>query len=925
MDVSRSIADKGVSDREAEVLALVGDHLTNAQIASRLFISVRTVESHVASLLRKLDVADRRALAAVSGELGEPVLGPALPTPLTSFVGRAAERAGLAEAVAEHRLVTALGPGGVGKTRLALAVAGDVARGYAGGARYVDLVPVTDPAMVGAALAAAFGFGEQPGRTPTDTVLAKLAGVEVLVVVDNCEHLLDEVSGLLERLLTACPGVSVLATSRARLRLPFEYVFPVPGMSLGDRAGDGDATTLFCERAAMAGWTSPYPGDRRRVATVCARLDGVALAIELAAARVGTIGLDGLVRGLADPLALLTGGPRLDDRHRSVRSALDWSFGLLSEDERAVMRRASVFAGPFPADAALEVTGFAPLSPTTAARALAVLADHCLVVVLERPSGTCYRMLETIRQYGAEQMDRIGEEHAVRARHLRWCLATAGRLEADEKSAGGFDDVADDLRAGLGWAASQPALRAEAHALAAGLARLSYVRGAPSEAQERFEEAAALAAGPAEAAEALHLAAAVAWGRHLGNEAIGLYRAAAEAAHLAGDRRRAALELVSAAELVTNAPGIMSELAPVGEDLALLAKARSLAAGDPHFEAAVLTVTTAADEFDPTYGDLAERAAELAHRVGDARLESHALDQLTAVHLICGEVDEAVATVRRRIELLTPRAHDVEMAWEYPDTLHMAPMVCLASGDIDAARRYARQRSELPFFREADHLAVEWLLTVAAIAGDFDEAVALAQRFRRGWVEAGRPPLGGIAFAPAAAAMVHGIRGDSDSQHAWLETAVEMHRVAGLVRDRQTIYRPTFDGIVALHRGEIDAALTHVAGEPESFKPWHDAAWRPWYTAVWAEAGVMAALPGRHDRLDRARFLTRANPVAAAVVERAGALDAGDVERLLATAATLDAAGCRYQHARTLAFAGGQARVEGEELLAAMGAAPMAR
>jgi hypothetical protein len=468
-------------------------------------------------------------------------------------------------------------------------------------------------------------------------------------------------------------------------------------------------------------------------------------------------------------------------------------------------------------------------------------------------------------------------------------------------------------------------LRVGAHDLAERLARLSYARGRPSEAQERFEEAAALAAGPAEAADALHLAAAVAWGRHAGNEAIRLYRAAAEAARTAGEPRRAALELASAAELITNAPGIMSELGPPGAERALLGEARALAAGDVHFEAAVLTVTTAADEFDPAYGALAERAVDLAHRVGDTRLESHALDQLTAVHLICGELDEAVATVRRRIELLAPRAHDVEMAWEYSDTLHMAPMVCLASGDVSSARRYAQERSELPFFREADHLAVEWLLTTAAIAGDFDEAVALAERFRRGWVEAGRPPLGGIAFAPAAAAMVHGIRGDAERRQAWLQITAEVRRVVEPLRGRETIYSPTFDAMVALHRGETGVALTLLAGAPESFKPWHDAAWRPWYAAVWAEAGVLAALPDRRSRLDRARYLVRRNPVAAAIVERADAIDTGDAERLGAAAAALERAGCRYQCARTLVFAGGQAQARGEEMLAAIGAAPMAR
>ena len=293
-------------------------------------------------------------------------LDTALPTPLTSFVGRAAERAALAAALTEHRLVTTVGPGGVGKTRLALAVAEDVRGSHSGGARYVDLVPVTDPAMVGAALAGAFGFGEQPGRSPAETVIAKLAGTDVLLVLDNCEHLLDGVGALVERLLAACPRVVVLATSRARLRVPFEFVFPVPGMSLaGDDESDvdqSDATALFRERASMTGWTSPYPNDHRRITTVCRRLDGMALAIELAAARVATLGLDGLDRGLADPLVLLTGGSRMDQRHQSLRAVIDWSFGLLSTDERAAIRRASVFASPFTADAAADVAGFAPLT-----------------------------------------------------------------------------------------------------------------------------------------------------------------------------------------------------------------------------------------------------------------------------------------------------------------------------------------------------------------------------------------------------------------------------------------------------------------------------------------------------------------------------------------------------------------------------------
>jgi predicted ATPase/DNA-binding CsgD family transcriptional regulator len=932
MTQSELLNDARVSEREAEVLALVGKHLTNAQIARSLFISVRTVESHVSSLLRKLDVTDRRGLAGVAAALtaedrdANRITSASLPSPLTTFVGRTAEGAALAELLAGHRLVTAVGPGGVGKTRLALAVAADVAARYADGAGYVDLVTVTDTSMVGSAAASALGFGEQPGRSPTGTVVAKLAGADALVVLDNCEHLVEGVSAFVERLLTGCPKVTVLATSRAPLRLPFEFVYPVPGLSLDDGTseGDSDAVALFVERAGMAGWSSPYPHDRDRIAAICGQLDGVALAIELAAARLATLGLDGLEAGLADRLALLAGGHRLDDRHQSVRSALDWSFGLLDNKDQVVLRRASVFAAPFTPGAAAGVIGHSPLLPGEVAGALGRVADHNLLVVTPGPTVTRYRMLETIRQYGTERMESVGELGEVLGRHLRWCLASAAELEAKADTSG-FDEVADDLRAGLGWAAGRSEHRRDAHELAVRLARLTYARGMPSETQERYEQAAALAADPAEAAEALHLGAAVAWGRYAGNEAIRLYRAAAEAARLGGDRRRAALELARAAEVIMNAPGILSEPPPAGEERALLGEARALAGGDVHVEAALLTVTTPADEFDPAYADLAERAVELARRVGDTRLESARLDQLTGVRLILGDLDEAVATVQRRLELLAPRAHDVEMAWEIPDTLHMAPMAYLAAGDLEAARRYARQRSELPSFREADHLAVEWMLTTAALAGDFDEAVELAQRFRRGWVEAGRPPLGGTAFAPAAAAMVYGIRGDDLARHEWLDLTAEMRRLVQPMRERQTLYSPAFDGVVALHRGEIGVALTHMAAAPESFKRWFDAAaWRPWYAALWAEAGVLAALPDRRGRLDRARFVVRGNPIASAIIDRADALDNGDTDRLLATAAALEVAGCRYQRARTLVFAGGAARAEGESVMAAIGATPMA-
>ena len=214
---------------------------------------------------------------------------------------------------------------------------------------------------------------------------------------------------LLERLLAASSGLSVLVTSRARLLVPFEWVFPVPGLSLeADGGGRGDAAELFLERAAAAGsrFTSD---DWDRVAAVCRRLDGMALAIELAAARVPSLGLDGIEAGLADRLRLLTGGQRIDARHRSLRSTLDWSYTLLDEPDQAILRRVSVFAAPFTAGAAAAVLAdWPPTAVNDIPTILARLAEQSLLVAIADPTGTRYRALETIRQYGVARLRRCG-------------------------------------------------------------------------------------------------------------------------------------------------------------------------------------------------------------------------------------------------------------------------------------------------------------------------------------------------------------------------------------------------------------------------------------------------------------------------------------------------------------------------------------
>ncbi|MDH4075248.1 MAG: LuxR C-terminal-related transcriptional regulator [Acidimicrobiia bacterium] len=335
--------------REAEVLALVRAHLSNAEIAERLHISIRTVETHVSALLRKLGVTDRRELARLPGggaAVRPELSGPSpLPVVLTSFVGRTAERTALAAALAEHRLVPAVGQGGAGKIRLALEVARDMAGGQCDGAVFVDLVKVSKPVMVAAATAEAFGLAERAGVDREEALLAAVAGWENLVVLDNCEHLVERVRGLVERLLVSCTGVTVLTTTRIRLALPFEQVFPVDGLSLdGDAAGGpSDAAQLFLARLAAAGAGEPGEQSRDSIGAICRRLDGNALAIELAAARVPALGIDGLAGVLDERLAFLAVQPGSEHRHGSLRAAIDWSYDLLTlrRAERCGRRRCS--------------------------------------------------------------------------------------------------------------------------------------------------------------------------------------------------------------------------------------------------------------------------------------------------------------------------------------------------------------------------------------------------------------------------------------------------------------------------------------------------------------------------------------------------------------------------------------------------------
>ncbi|MFE6226118.1 ATP-binding protein [Streptomyces sp. NPDC057854] len=347
-----------------------------------------------------------------------------LPAELNRFVGRAAERAELAALLAESRLVTVLGVGGVGKTRLALTCAAAMQKRYGDEVRLAALAPVRDPELVEHALVEALGLTDHTRRGPREVLRDHLAERRLLLVLDGFEHLVDACGPLVHDLLAGAPGLTVLATGRRPLRIPGEAVLTLAPM------GEDDALELLAERAARAG--TPAVADDAAVRELCRRLDGIPLALELAAGRLPLLSVEQLLARLDDRFRLLgDGGRGVLPRHQTLRTAIGWSHELCTPEERLLWARLSVFAGPFDLEAVEYVCGGPDLPQEGILDLLGGLLAQSLVFREDTAAGPGYRMLDTVAAYGAEWLAALGDTDRMRRRHRDWYMGLATWCELE--------------------------------------------------------------------------------------------------------------------------------------------------------------------------------------------------------------------------------------------------------------------------------------------------------------------------------------------------------------------------------------------------------------------------------------------------------------------------------------------------------------
>jgi predicted ATPase/DNA-binding CsgD family transcriptional regulator len=421
-----------LSAREAEVASLVAAGKSTREIADSLFVTQRTVEAHVAAIYRKLDVHSRAELAvrllretgAASPEAPAPP-PTNLPRSRRALVGRLSDCEHITNAIEAHDLVTLTGAGGIGKTRIALAIGGAWQERVRDGVWFIDLAPLGDSASVAAAVARALGIPSIPDTPHLDRIIAHLRRKETLLILDNCEHVIDGAALVVDTVLTGCSGVKILATSREPLRVADEVRYRVPSLS------ESEAAQLFAERVTDRIHHATFTReDRRLIAEICGRLDGIALAIELAAARIGLFSVAEIAANLDERFTIRYGGNRTArPRHQTMRALIDWSFDLLNPAEQRLFANLAIFAGGCTVEAAAAVCSPGLPVDSSIVDTLSSLIDKSLVVADFESGDSRYRLLESSRIYAREKLRERNEFEAAARNHARYYTSLAEACE----------------------------------------------------------------------------------------------------------------------------------------------------------------------------------------------------------------------------------------------------------------------------------------------------------------------------------------------------------------------------------------------------------------------------------------------------------------------------------------------------------------
>jgi predicted ATPase len=687
-----------------------------------------------------------------------------LPVQLTSFVGRESELQEARRLLAATRLLTLTGPGGTGKTRLSLQVAAEVLDQFPDGAWLVELAPLADPVLVPAALAAVWNVHEQPGRPLTEALVDYLRARSLLLILDNCEHVIDACARLVTRLLNACPRLKVLPSSREALGVAGETAYRVPSLAVPDDQCASpqsllrfDAARLFVERAQAAQPRfAPTADNLRVIIQICQRLDGIPLAIELAAARTRMLSVAQIAARLDDRFRLLTGGSRTAlPRQQTLRALIDWSYDLLPEPEQAALRQLSVFAGGWTLEAAEAVLGkdedpfgrlkdeVEPPDSLHPLELLSQLVNKSLVVVDVDDSGAAgearYRLLETIRQYGREKLVAAprGEGEAARRRHLGYCLtlvahiepllygpemvACLDRLEVEE----------DNLRAALDWslendprAALQLVVRLEAYWM-----RRRHGEGLKlvKSALARAEAAATSAEGPARIADDQARARALVIQASL-EMSLGDNRAARATIDLGlalarqvGPPQTLAFALGMGAVINGFLGEVVAGRAKVDEFVAL-AKRAGFAFQRALFSGAYIFLALAANETPPAAA--MDEALEAARATGNPFVMGMVAQNTARVAVMTGQLDQALAGYEEAARLFA-QVRDRSL---YNGCRSEMAHVLRQQGRLNEA--LALYRETIPVWQELGHRAavaheVESLAFMAQAHEEFERTARL--------------------------------------------------------------------------------------------------------------------------------------------------------------------------------------------------------